>query len=254
MAATPAGPCAAYPGDDTWTDAPFAEGVVLIGDAAGHNDPIIGQGLSIALRDARIVRDLILDGARTAAAFASYGEERSSRMERLRFIADVLAVAQAEDADNRVRPAHDVRRADGGRRSSARSGHAGRVRRTRDRSGRVARPRNPRTLALCLSHVAPKWAPPRGSARARLASQAASASPIGVDGGPSTNGHSSSAMRRQFAVACSRPSTACSPRLMRCVITNAGGTFDDLGDVRVRTVRDRSTSPHGLRRVLRAQR
>ena len=36
-----------------------------------------------------------------AAAFAPYGEERSSRMERLRFIADVLAVAQAEDADNR---------------------------------------------------------------------------------------------------------------------------------------------------------
>jgi 2-polyprenyl-6-methoxyphenol hydroxylase-like FAD-dependent oxidoreductase len=101
MAATPAGPCATYGGDDTWTDTPFADGVVLIGDAAGHNDPIIGQGLSIALRDARIVRDLILDGARQGAAFAPYGEERSSRMERVRFIADLLAVAQAEDADNR---------------------------------------------------------------------------------------------------------------------------------------------------------
>jgi 2-polyprenyl-6-methoxyphenol hydroxylase-like FAD-dependent oxidoreductase len=101
MTATPAGPCATYAGDDTWTDAPFADGVVLIGDAAGYNDPIIGQGLSIALRDARVVRDLILDGARQGAAFAPYGEERSSRMERLRFIADVIAVAQAEDADNR---------------------------------------------------------------------------------------------------------------------------------------------------------
>ena len=101
MAATPAGPCATYAGDDTWTDAPFADGVVLIGDAAGYNDPIIGQGLSLALRDARTVRDLVLDGARRAAAFAPYGEERSSRMERVRFIADVLAVAQAEDADNR---------------------------------------------------------------------------------------------------------------------------------------------------------
>ena len=48
------------PGDDTWTDTPFAAGVVLVGDAAGHNDPIVGQGLSIALRDARMVRDLIL--------------------------------------------------------------------------------------------------------------------------------------------------------------------------------------------------
>ena len=71
VAATPAGPCATYPGDDTWTDTPFAEGVVLVGDAAGHNDPIIGQGLSIALRDARIVRDLVLDGARDPAAFAA---------------------------------------------------------------------------------------------------------------------------------------------------------------------------------------
>ena len=75
---------------------------MLIGDAAGHNDPIIGQGLSIALRDARMVRDLVLDGARTADAFASYGQERMARMAVLRFIADVLAVSQAEDADNRA--------------------------------------------------------------------------------------------------------------------------------------------------------
>jgi 2-polyprenyl-6-methoxyphenol hydroxylase-like FAD-dependent oxidoreductase len=101
VASTPAGPCATYPGDDTWTDAPFAEGVVLVGDAAGHNDPIIGQGLSIALRDARIVRDLVLDGARDPAAFRPYGEERVSRMERLRLIADMVAVSQSEDADNR---------------------------------------------------------------------------------------------------------------------------------------------------------
>lgn len=99
-AGTPAGPCATYPGDDTWTGEPYTDGVVLIGDAAGHNDPIIGQGLSIAMRDARIVRDLVLDGARDATGFAPYGEERVKRMERLRFIADVLAVTQAEDADN----------------------------------------------------------------------------------------------------------------------------------------------------------
>jgi 2-polyprenyl-6-methoxyphenol hydroxylase-like FAD-dependent oxidoreductase len=100
-AGTPAGPCATYPGDDTWTDAPYADGVVLIGDAAGHNDPIIGQGLSIAMRDARIVRDLVLDGARGPAGFAPYGEERMARMATLRLIADVLAVAQGETADNR---------------------------------------------------------------------------------------------------------------------------------------------------------
>ena len=99
--ASPAGPCATYPGDDTWTAEPYVDGVVLVGDAAGHNDPIIGQGLSIALRDARLVRDLVLEGARTATAFAPYGAERTERMRRLRLIADILAVVEAEDADDR---------------------------------------------------------------------------------------------------------------------------------------------------------
>lgn len=99
--ARPAGPCATYPGDDTWTATPFAEGVVLIGDAAGYNDPVVGQGLSIAMRDARIVRDLILDGAALPSDFAPYGEERLERMRRLRLIANVIGAVNAEDADNR---------------------------------------------------------------------------------------------------------------------------------------------------------
>ena len=96
----PAGPCATYPGDDTWTDAPYTDGVVLIGDAAGYNDPVLAQGLSIAFRDARTVRDLIIDGARQPADFAPYGAERALRMERVRFVADVIAVARIEDAEN----------------------------------------------------------------------------------------------------------------------------------------------------------
>jgi len=99
VAATPAGPCATYPGDDTWTAEPFVDHVVLIGDAAGHNDPVIGQGLSIGMRDARLVRDLVLAGARDASSFASYGSERMERMRRLRLIADILAMIQAEDSD-----------------------------------------------------------------------------------------------------------------------------------------------------------
>jgi 2-polyprenyl-6-methoxyphenol hydroxylase-like FAD-dependent oxidoreductase len=97
-AATPPGPGATYPGDDTWTATPFEDGVVLIGDAAGPNDPVIGQGLSIAMRDARMVRDLVADGARTPGAFAGYGVERVERMRRLRFLADVISASQAEDA------------------------------------------------------------------------------------------------------------------------------------------------------------
>ena len=100
-AATPAGPCATYPGDDTWTVAPYAAGVVLIGDAAGYNDPIIGEGLAIAMRDARMVRDLILDGVESPQHLSPYGEERAERMRRLRLIADVMSVVHVEDGGDR---------------------------------------------------------------------------------------------------------------------------------------------------------
>ena len=80
--ANPIGPIAMHLGDDTWTDTPYVDGLVLIGDAAGYNDPIIGEGLSIALRDARIVRDLIVDGA-WHTAFTPYGLNAPPCMERL---------------------------------------------------------------------------------------------------------------------------------------------------------------------------
>jgi 2-polyprenyl-6-methoxyphenol hydroxylase-like FAD-dependent oxidoreductase len=90
-AARPAGPCAFYPMNDTWTDQPYAPGVVLVGDAAGWNDPIIGQGLSIALRDVRLVTD-ILDAAPrwSTTEFAPYAAERRERMRRLRVAAGVV--------------------------------------------------------------------------------------------------------------------------------------------------------------------
>ncbi len=102
-----AGPCRSYGNEDSWTDAPVADGVVLIGDAAGHNDPIIGQGLSITLRDVRIVRDILLAGADwTPAAFAPYCEERRERMRRLRFVAALDA-----SLENEFGPEAEARRA-----------------------------------------------------------------------------------------------------------------------------------------------
>jgi 2-polyprenyl-6-methoxyphenol hydroxylase-like FAD-dependent oxidoreductase len=90
-AARPVRSCAFYPMNDSWTDQPYAPGVVLIGDAAGWNDPIIGQGLSIALRDVRIVTDVIRDGSDwSTTAFVGYGEERRERMRRLRVTAQVI--------------------------------------------------------------------------------------------------------------------------------------------------------------------
>ncbi len=95
-AAKPAGPCATYPMNDTWSDAPFTHGVVLIGDAAGWNDPIIGQGLSIAMRDVRIVADILRAGSDwSPSAFAPYAEERAERMRRLRLSAQLTTEIRA---------------------------------------------------------------------------------------------------------------------------------------------------------------
>ena len=96
----PAGPCNVYPNHDTWTDVPFVPGVVLIGDAAGRNDPITGQGLSITHRDVRLVRDVLLAGSDWSGhAFAPYAMERAERMRRLRFAAAMTSVREAEFGD-----------------------------------------------------------------------------------------------------------------------------------------------------------
>lgn len=97
-AGTPTGPLATYPGDDSWTAEPFAPGVVLIGDAAGWSNPIVGQGLSIAMRDARIARDQILGGD---LDFRGYGSDRVSRMRRHWYLATLLGAAMAEDVGDR---------------------------------------------------------------------------------------------------------------------------------------------------------
>ena len=93
----PAGPCHGYPNADTWIDAPMAPGVVLIGDAAGHNDPTIGQGLSIALRDARLVHETLLGSKQwTTEIFLPYASERRTRMRRLRVTAQQFSILRAE--------------------------------------------------------------------------------------------------------------------------------------------------------------
>lgn len=88
--AEPAGPCSYYVGSDSWTTSPVPDGVVLAGDAAGWSDPVIGEGLSIALRDARSVAETMLASDDWSAdAFAPYVEERAERMRRLRIGAHV---------------------------------------------------------------------------------------------------------------------------------------------------------------------
>ena len=95
--ARPASHCFVYPNNDTWCDEPYVPGVVAIGDAAGHNDPIIGQGLSITHRDVRVVSE-ILKGTRawTADAFRPYGTARKELLRRLRLAARLMAARDCE--------------------------------------------------------------------------------------------------------------------------------------------------------------
>ncbi len=71
--------------------------MVLLGDAAGHNDPTIGQGLSITLRDVRLVSEVLLGGGDwSVSAFSPYVEERRERMRRLRFAGRLVSALNAE--------------------------------------------------------------------------------------------------------------------------------------------------------------
>lgn len=68
------GPAAFFPAADIVSDRLAGDGVVLIGDAAGANDPALGQGLSLAFRDVRALSDLLTaedDWSNAPTAFAA---------------------------------------------------------------------------------------------------------------------------------------------------------------------------------------
>lgn len=105
LGGTPVSPFYSYSNEDHWVDDPTLPGVVLIGDAAGHNDPITGQGLSIAARDVRIVSDILLSASDwDRIDFEAYVNERRETMRRLRITAGLatkIRVEFGEDAKQR---------------------------------------------------------------------------------------------------------------------------------------------------------
>jgi menaquinone-9 beta-reductase len=95
--ATPISPHASYANEDSWVDEPYVPGVVFVGDAAGWNDPINGQGLSIALRDVRIVSEALRSTSDWSPdAFTDYANERRVRMSNLRFAGRVSSKLKNE--------------------------------------------------------------------------------------------------------------------------------------------------------------
>ena len=70
-----AGPLATFDVEMRWVEAPYEDGLVLIGDAAGYTDPTWGQGLSLGFRDARVLSEALAEQADWRAAAASYAAE-----------------------------------------------------------------------------------------------------------------------------------------------------------------------------------
>jgi 2-polyprenyl-6-methoxyphenol hydroxylase-like FAD-dependent oxidoreductase len=89
--ARPAGPCATFPGEDSRTEYPIREGVVLIGDAAGYENPLQGQGLSMALQDVCDVSEALLPAESTRTDLTGYAERRLIRR-RLADLGTILEV------------------------------------------------------------------------------------------------------------------------------------------------------------------
>ena len=74
--ARPAGPLATFDGRTTWATSAYHEGVALVGDAAANTDPTWGQGLSMSLRDARVLTEALLADDDWATAGQSYANAR----------------------------------------------------------------------------------------------------------------------------------------------------------------------------------
>jgi 2-polyprenyl-6-methoxyphenol hydroxylase-like FAD-dependent oxidoreductase len=75
--AEPAGPQGIFSNADIWPETAAADRIVLIGDAAGTNDPSVGNGIAMALRDVRELRDAIRESGLTQTALDLYALRRA---------------------------------------------------------------------------------------------------------------------------------------------------------------------------------
>jgi 2-polyprenyl-6-methoxyphenol hydroxylase-like FAD-dependent oxidoreductase len=101
----PAGPLATFDGADTFTPHPYKDGVALVGDAAAASDPSWGQGLSLTLRDVRVLRDKLLETEDWDAAGHAYAAEHDRYYGTLRTMEDWITKLFME-----VGPEADARR------------------------------------------------------------------------------------------------------------------------------------------------
>ncbi|MBV8772012.1 MAG: FAD-dependent monooxygenase [Deltaproteobacteria bacterium] len=77
------GPLATFESTANWPDLSYSEGIALVGDAAGTSDPIWGQGLSLTLRDARVLSDHLLSSDNWDVAGEIYAKDHQSYFEAI---------------------------------------------------------------------------------------------------------------------------------------------------------------------------
>lgn len=79
-----AGPLATFEGADSWVKHPYRNSIALIGDTAATSDPTWGQGLSLTLRDVRVLRDALLADEDWNAAGHTYAAAHDLYYEKVR--------------------------------------------------------------------------------------------------------------------------------------------------------------------------
>lgn len=77
------GPLASFDMTESWVEHSYRDGVALVGDAAGSTDPTWGQGLSITLRDVRLLSENLRAGDDWELAGNRYAEARTAYFKRL---------------------------------------------------------------------------------------------------------------------------------------------------------------------------
>lgn len=96
------GPLASFEGASSWVDHPYRDGIALIGDAAGSSDPAFGLGLSLTLRDVRVLRDHLLaetDWTRAGERYATAHDTYFAAMKRILDWRTVIAYGTGPEAD-----------------------------------------------------------------------------------------------------------------------------------------------------------
>jgi menaquinone-9 beta-reductase len=84
------GPLATFEASESWVDHPYREGVALLGDAAATSDPTFGQGMSNALRDARVLRDALLANSDWDQAGHQYARQHDASFYNTHKVCDWL--------------------------------------------------------------------------------------------------------------------------------------------------------------------